>query len=507
MRFSLEPPPGLFSDDTTFASPGVWDDGSNVRAWLGKMQVIGGWTRAFTDALEGVCRNIHAWTDADGALNIAFGTHTHLFVYKGGALYDITPAGLLPGSEHGTGGAPGFGSGPFGMGPFGSPASTYWVRTWSFANYGEWLIANPRGGNIYVWENAPLSPATVVTNAPTRVNGILVTPERQLVAFGCNEELSGDYNPLCIRGTDIEDIEAWTVTAANNAFEHVLEGGGRIAGQRLIGPYVAIWTDAALHQAQFVGQLGQTYQIDRVADNCGLAAPNAVHIEGQSAFWVSSDYQFRAWQLGGKPDILRCPIWKDFADNLVTSQKEKIVASGVSKFGEVWFHYPDTRDGNENSRYLAYSITESISNQASIWFKGILARSAAVDAGVATNPIMVSPDGKAFYHEHGNTADGGSLSWFLKSADQYLEEGGVALQLQGVRPDFENQAGSIDLTIAVRTYAQEAPVIKGPFSLPVNAHKRDFRVTGQIASFKFAGTEYMRLGRPVFPAVAAGRRA
>jgi hypothetical protein len=43
--------------------------------------------------LTGVCRAVFPWTDNSAVLNIAFGTHSKLQVWQGGALYDITPFG------------------------------------------------------------------------------------------------------------------------------------------------------------------------------------------------------------------------------------------------------------------------------------------------------------------------------------------------------------------------------------------------------------------------------
>lgn len=499
MRFAFQPPPGLFSDDTTFASPGVWEDGSNMRARLGNMEVIGGWGLAFADTLTGVCRNSIAWTENDGSPTLAFGTHSALHVYTDGTLFDITPTGLAAGNEHSSAGSPGWGSGTWGMGTWSTPASDYYARTWSFGTYGESLIANPRGGTIYQWENDPLTEAAEVTNAPAQVNCILVTEQRQVAAFGCNEEVSGNFNPLAIRWSNIEDITDWTTASDNNAGEYILEGGGRIVMARQIGQDIAVWTDSALFWMRFIGEPGQTFFVDCVARNSGLIAPNAVHVVEQTAIWIAPDYQFRIWQLGGAPNILPCPIWKDFVGNLATSQKEKIVATGVSKFGECWFFYPDARDGNENSRYVAYSLGEA----SNPWFKGVMPRTAAMDAGAIAHPIMTSPEGQVYYHEYGSF----SGEWFVKSADQYVDEGGRAMQVQGIEPDFENQSGEIELTIQVRGNPQSDPIEKGPFVLTPGLRKRDFRATGRVLSVRLHGTGYARLGKPVFPLVEAGRRA
>ena len=95
MKIPLELPPGLNGDDTTHAAGGRWADGSNVRFRLGRPETIGGWERLMSDPLTGVCRAIFPWTDNDGVLDIAFGTHSNLHVWRGGELFDVTPASLV----------------------------------------------------------------------------------------------------------------------------------------------------------------------------------------------------------------------------------------------------------------------------------------------------------------------------------------------------------------------------------------------------------------------------
>lgn len=503
MRIALDLPPGLVSDDTSFASTGRYEDGSNVRFWRGKPQVIGGWAAAASEKVTGKCRTILAWADNDAILNIGFGTHSKLQVLVGGGLYDITPAGLAAGNEDGVGG-PGYGADTFGSGAYGVTRPNFYPRTWSLSTYGETLIANPRLGRIYQWSNDSAAAAVELSNAPTTVVYAMVTPERQLLALGCNEEASGRFNPLCIRFSDIENLTSWTTSSSNNAGEVILEGGGRIVAGRLLGNGVAVWTDNAVYFGTFTGDTTQPWRFDRVEENCGLIGPNAVAIVNQAAYWIGPDLQPRMWALGvSTPQIIPCPIRNDFADHLAEGQADKIVATSISRFGEVWWHYPDVREGNENSRFIAVSTMDGA------WFRGELPRSAACDAGLAGYPVMVSPDGEVFYHEIGFSANGGNLQWRLKTAAQYLEEGGRHLLIRDISPDFEDQLGAISLTVATREYPQGAETQFGPSSLAQHLSRVDLFASGSVVSLAFAGASnpsYMRFGKPIFDVVPRGKR-
>lgn len=502
MRQGFLPPPGIVSDDTTFSTPGYWADGSNVRFFRGKPQVIGGWSKYHSTALGGTCRNLLAWYDLDVYTNIAFGTHQTLEVLVSGELFDITPAGLSAGTVDSVPGA-GYGAGSYSRDGYGDPALTdYYLRTWSLANWGENLMASPRGGKLFIWENNTASPATEITAAPDQISVMLVTPTRQVMALGTNQEADGIYNPLCIRFSDIEDYDNWTTATNNLAGEVILEGSGRIIGARMMGDYLGVWTDVSVYLGQFTGDYLQPWRFDKVTDSRGLIAPNAVAVFNQTAYWVTPDGLFYAWQVGAPPAPMNCPIRSDFNDNLERTQADKIVAVTNGAWNEVWWFYPDSRDGNENSRYVAVNVSDGP------WFRGELARTAAIDAGPLADPVWVDTDSYAYAHEVGETADGGALSGYVETSDQYLGEAEEWMLVRGVWPDFESQTGPVSLTVYGRPYPQGDRTTYGPWTLAPNANRRDFMASMRVAAFRLSfnsAPSYWRLGKPSFDVVPTGR--
>lgn len=510
MRIPLDLPPGLIGDDTSFAATGHWADGSNVRFRLGRPQVIGGWEGLSPSALSGVCRTAFPWTDNSGVLNIGFGTHTNLQVWQGGELFDITPAaGFSPGAIDGAGSV-GFGTGAYGVGGYGLPsASDYFPLTWSLAAWGQNLLACPRGQPIFAWTNDTGTKAAPIANGPASVSYMLVAPLSggyQAFALGCNEEVSGVFNPLCIRHSSIRDNTQWSTSASGSTSrEYVLTGGGRIVAGRMAGPYMLVWTSEALYLGTFVGALNEPWRFDRVGRNCGLIGPNAAVVVGQTAFWISPDRQFHRYGVGGEPEPIACPIRDDFADNLAASQGDKIVASSNAEFGEIRFDYPDSREGYENSRYLALCVTGA---DAGAWHRGIMARTALVDAGPSAYPIGVTFDGATYYHEKGRSADGAPFEWFLESADSYLDpERG--LLLRGLWPDFKDQVGPIVVTVTSRWRPQESEASSAGAALAPGQAKADLLVSGRLFKVRFSGKSAPtggRIGKPVLDAAPGSRR-
>lgn len=506
MNIPFQPDPGLIVDDTKFASVGSWRDASMVRFFRGQWQIMGGWEKLTLDVLGGVCRAVFGWTDGT-TFNVAFGTHQTLELWQGGAKYDITPAaGFTPGAIDGTGGA-GYGTGAFDVGEYGEPSTAdAFPLTWSLGAFGSWLIANPRNQGIFAWQNNTATPAAALANAPVNVAYTLSVPQRQIMALGCNEEVSGTFNPLCIRWSDIEAPTVWNTASDNNAGEYILAGGGRIVCGRVVGDYVLVWTDVALYLGTFIGAPDETWRFQKVGDHCGAISPGAPVVRGQEATWISPDHNFWSYGLGGAPQIIDCPIRLDFAENVSLGQGDKIVGASVSTFGEVCWFYPDARDGLEVSRDLR------VSSQG--WTRGRLARTAFMDAGPATYPVGVSSDpvagtGAAYWHEKGHTADGGPLAGWIESNDFYLNAAQAGVMVDGCWPDFADQLGALQLTIFMRERPQALERVKGPWTLAPGKSQRSFRASGRIARVRFdfnSAPAFARGGQVMFDVSPIGGR-
>ena len=510
MRIPLDVPPGLNSDDTAFASAPAWADMDGARFRLGRAQTVGGFEAVTLTTITGVCRTVFSWTDNTDIQHLAFGTHLALWVWKNGTLANITPSsGFTAGAIDGAGSA-GWGTGAYGAGDYGEPSATdYWPLTWSLAAYGQTLLACPRNQTLFQWSNNTAVVAAAIANAPDNITYMGVAPTRQVFAFGCNEEVSGTFNPVCIRHSSIADITDWTTTSssASTSREYILPGGGRIVGARLIGRSWLVWTNHALWLGTYYGQIGKVWSFDKVGDKCGLIGPNAAVVLGQTAYWVGTEKDFHTYTLGGVTQTIVCPIRDEFANNLAFSQADKVVASTITAQDEVRFDYPDARDGYENSRYLSVCISGP---DAGAWSRGVQARTAMVDAGPSSYPCGVTYGGQPYWHEKGTSSDGAALAGYIETADTYLSDDNGFL-LRKAFPDIEGQVGPLWLTVTTRDFAQGEATTYGPYTLTPNQDQVDFepKPSGKLFRFKWAwdsAPAYMRMGRTLLEVKPRGRR-
>lgn len=500
-------PPYEFPPVTLGANPLATVNGSNVvTVTQAAHNYATGQTVNFTGAAVfnnvTIAGNYVITVTGTNAYTIVAGTNANATGAGGGAAVVVqNQLPFQPGAIDGTGGA-GYGAGAYGIGDYGEPSTAeYWPLTWSLGAFGPWLMANPRHHSIFVWKNDLAQKAQRLAGAPVTVTYMLTVPQRQVMAFGCNEEVSGVFNPLCIRWSDIENPTDWKTLSSNNAGEYVLEGGGRIVCARVVGNYVFVWTDVALYQGTFIGAPDQTWAFEKVGENCGSISPGAPVIVGQVATWISPDVTFWSCPLGGQPKVVPCPIRTMFVDNMALGQNDKLVGTTVAQFQELVWLYADQREGLECSREIVLSPEG--------WSAGFMARSAAMDANPTFYPVKVDPQGNAYWHEKGHSADGAPISGFLEGTDFYANEADGGVVLNGVWPDIKDQAGVFQLSLYTRETPQGRERQRGPYPLQPGQPRRTFRVATRIVRVRLDFSSapcYGRGGKFVFDVEEMGGR-
>ena len=83
--------PGFNKQVTATGGEGQWVSGDYVRFRYGSPEKIGGWAQLGDITLTGRNTALHQFISSDGIKYAALGTNRMLYVYSGGAFYDITP--------------------------------------------------------------------------------------------------------------------------------------------------------------------------------------------------------------------------------------------------------------------------------------------------------------------------------------------------------------------------------------------------------------------------------
>lgn len=319
------------------------------------------------------------------------------------------------------------------------------------------------------------SAAYFIDQAPRLIDVCWVDPSARIVCIGGTYEADGDYNPTLVRNSAQENFRSWVPDGLNLADEFPLGAGGRIVRGLPTRQQTLVYTDSAVFSQQFNGV---SYSYRLLGTGCGLIGTNAAaEINGQ-VFWWSNSGNFYTFQGAIPQTILSCRVRRDAVSNLAPNQNGKIYCWVNTEFNEVWWHYPDTRDGNECSRVVVYNWLEDH------WVTHMFDRTAGASGGIYPSPILVASTGEIFYHERGNSANGGALAAYLETSYFNVEDGNNLLMVGALVPDFHNQTGNVFFEIYTKPYPNGSELSFGPYMASTSTQRIPFRIMARQMKMK-----------------------
>lgn len=398
------------------------------------------------------------WRDNDGDAWLALGTPCRCWAFSEGVITEITPSGFTCGQASATSATGTYGSGGYGVGPYGegdpSQATITEAQSWQLDNFGQLLVAVAHSdGVLYSWDLNTANDLTEVDpSAPTDNIGVVVTPERFVVALGAG----GD--PRKIQWADQESLTVWAATAENQAGDFTLPGtGGIMAGARGRNETL-IWTTQDLFSMKFIGGT-LVYSIPQVGSNCGLISRRAMTVvDGGRALWMGHRSFFVY-------DGIVRPIPSEVSDFVFSDinrlQSSKIHAVPRTEFNEVEWHYCSA-GSSEIDRRVVYNYAEGH------WRIGSEpGRTAGIDRGVFSYPMLADRQGFVYDHERGTSyldLDGSAVTPFAESGPFEIGDGDRTMAVLQIVPD-ERTLGDVQASIFTALYPTATETENGPFTL------------------------------------------
>jgi hypothetical protein len=440
---------------------------------------------------------------------VTFSTATSgsIIVPKGSV---ITVAGVVPSGYNGVGlvtTADGNGSnvvyevGAPALGPQTTPgtiAVTKWgfepVESWSLDNWGEDLIANDKGGNIWYWEPRSGSDhAVIVPFAPQINEGCFVAmPQRQIIAYGST--FSDIQDPMLVRWSDIGNFSTWIGNVVNQAGSYRVPKGSKIVGG-IQGPrQCMLWTDLGVWAVQYIN-LPYIYSFNEIASGCGLAGQKAAIAMSGVVYWMSQT-QFFAYAGSGVSPI-PCPIWDIVFQQIDFNYSENIRCAANSRFNEVTWYYPVIGSGGVPTNYAKFN---TVLGQ---WDYGVLTRTAWIDQNVFGSPIGAGQNTYIYQHEISNNDDGAPMTSGFRTGFFAMDEGDIKNFVDQIWPDMKwgfaggSQNAEIQIKFYVCDYPGQVPVVHGPFSFTEGTEYITPRLRGRLISIEIYSEDlnsFWRLG-------------
>lgn len=377
----------------------------------------------------------------------------------------------------------GWGASTWGASTWGEARSTSSIalnmQIWSMDNWGEDLIAAPIGGGVYLWD-ASSAPSTAnlaasLSNAPSQVNLVGVSPDRHAICFGCHD--GSNYDPLLVRWSDQEDNTTWTASATNTAGSKRIESGTKIVAWEQAARQILIFTDESMWGMQFLGP-PFVFGFQEIGKKCGAAGPNAVTSLGGATYWLGRDNFF---MYDGAVKVLPSTI-RDFVfDNIDRSQIEQAFATTIREFNEVWFFYPSDAATMSTADVDSYAVYNAFTKT---WFNGTLDRLAWIDTRLQTRPISVDSTGQLYYQEDGSNDVSAAINASCETGVYEFEKGNNMLFIDKILPAFKDMTGTMTFTAYAKQYPNATERTKAR-SITASTKITRPRVRGRQFRFKW----------------------
>jgi len=368
---------------------------------------------------------------------------------------------------------------------------TFQSAQWTLDTFGEDLLAQRRGGGLYVVDiDASVVPVRAVATSAPIGNTFTVSPnDRHIVCYGTQTSAQDTISPMYIRWSDQNNYNEWTPSATNTAGDVFLTEGSRIVGVHRSRNAINIWTDRAMYVQEFVGT-PFIFRFTQTGSNCGLIAPHAAQDVDGVSYWMG-DNNF--YMYDGRVQTMECPIRRHLFDSFNMTNKDKVYAGINSEFKEIIWLYP-LEGSSEPNGYIIYNYQEQTWVYGKLFEDGIVTTFAdrnVFDSTLTTGYVSAADNVYLFDNEPSGvyTGDDQPLSSFLESSTFDLEEGKQLMFADKIIPDYSFSTGeNIEFYITTRDYPAGQDVEKGPFIIDQNTNKVNFRARGRQATVKVSAT-------------------
>lgn len=368
---------------------------------------------------------------------------------------------------------------------------TFQSAQWTLDTFGEDLLAQRRGGGLYVVDiDASVVPVRAVATSAPIGNTFTVSPnDRHVVCYGTQTSAQDTISPMYIRWSDQNNYNEWTPSATNTAGDVFLTEGSRIVGVHRSRNAINIWTDRAMYVQEFVGT-PFIFRFTQTGSNCGLIAPHAAQDVDGVSYWMG-DNNF--YMYDGRVQTMECPIRRYLFDSFNMTNKDKVFAGINSEFKEIIWLYP-LEGSSEPNGYVIYNYQEQTWVYGKLFEEGIVTTFAdrnVFDSTLTTGYVSAADNMYLFDNEPTGvfTGDDQPLSSFLESSTFDLEEGKQLMFADKIIPDYSFSTGeNIKFYITTRDYPAGQDVEKGPFIIDQNTNKVNFRARGRQATIKVSAT-------------------
>jgi hypothetical protein len=402
----------------------------------------------------------------------------------------------------------GWGAGAWGFSTWNTPRPTGVItanpRIWQIDNFGEDIIATIVGGKTYYFDTSAFLPsrntrATLLANAPTQSNFMVISPrDRHVIFFGTQTTpgTSATYDPMAVLFGSQESTTDFTPNATNTAGFQRLSSGNRIVTAVPTRGDILILTNTSAHSMQFVGP-PFTFSFKQIGTNCGtLSAHSAVEAENV-VYWIS-DGAF--YLFDGVVKEIPCSV-QDYVFQDLNEDEHSIIYAGVNlDFSEVnWFYASGSSTAID--KVVTYNYLERV------WTIGTLARTTWASKDIFTHPLatkympnsttlaqptvigLTAGVSTLYDQEKGTNDDTDPITAYVTSGDVDIVDGDNSMFVKRYIPDMKDQQGAVNFQFLARQYPGSTQTVASSTVAYSTTTKVDIRVRARQIAVKIISTE------------------
>ena len=355
--------------------------------------------------------------------------------------------------------------------------------------------------------------AVVMSAAATATGSITATFDNNIaVSGGCvvlHPYLFVYGNNGLIQNSSAGDWANWVspdANANNVATGKILKGLPIRGGST--SPSGLFWAADALIRVSFApstaGSVAYYWTYDLVSSQTSVMSSSGI-IEYDGIFYWAGVDRFLSYN-GVVQEIPNTVNQNYFFDNLNLTQRQKVWATKIPRYGEIWWFYPKG-DATECTDAIIYNVREQS------WYDAGEAigarRSAGVFSEIFPKPIWAGNEANSmgkytmWQHESGvdrvyltsvsaiqsffETSNLGTLGGLVGSSDQPGDN--LWTRIERVEPDFI-QTGDMTVTVTGKGYADDVDIESDPFTFTPTSLKVDMREQRREMRLRFESNTY-----------------
>jgi len=356
----------------------------------------------------------------------------------------------------------------------------------------------------------PGTQLTVVEGINPLANGGICYSNPYLFIYGSNGYVaySRPADPFLFAGAGSGSL---TISNDKVIFGAAIRGGSN-------SPSILFWTLGSVVKVTNVGDVAVNFKIDVISKSSSILSSRCVVEYDGVFFWVGTD-RFFVYN-GIVQEMPNTMSLNYFFNNIDLNHRQKVFGVKNTKYGEIWWFYPEKGQGNpvQNTRALIYNKRENS------WYDTAINRDSGVffeDLGFMCTfgKAFISPDDFLYVwrHEVGvnqvyyPVATGGSTQQTLPILSSFTtptfswsafnplkQQTGVDrwVDLQRIEPDFlmDDNADQMTLVVNTKEYAQSANVASDPITFTRITGKLDMNVQGRHMNFTFSSNKNFEIG-------------